>query len=45
MKYSLDGIAPEVGHGVWIAPNASVIGKVVLEDAANVWFGPISFLL
>ena len=41
MKYSLDGIAPEVGHGVWIAPNASVIGKVVLEDAANVWFGAV----
>ena len=41
MKYSLDGIAPEVGMGVWIAPSASVIGKVVLEDAANVWFGAV----
>ena len=41
MKYSLDGIAPEVGYGVWIAPTAAVVGKVVLEDAANVWFGAV----
>jgi carbonic anhydrase/acetyltransferase-like protein (isoleucine patch superfamily) len=41
MKYALDGIAPEVGLDVWIAPTASVIGKVVLEDAANVWFGAV----
>lgn len=41
MKYALDGIAPEVGMGVWVAANASVIGKVVLEDAANVWFGAV----
>ncbi len=41
MKYSLDGAAPEVGADVWIAPTAAVIGKVVLEDAANVWFGAV----
>lgn len=41
MKYALDGIAPELGRGVWLAPSASVIGKVVLEDAANVWFGAV----
>ena len=41
MKYALDGIAPEVGAQVWIAPSAAVIGKVVLEDAANVWFGAV----
>jgi carbonic anhydrase/acetyltransferase-like protein (isoleucine patch superfamily) len=41
MRYSLDGVAPELGQGVWIAPSASVIGKVVLEDAANVWFGAV----
>ncbi len=41
MKYTLDGIAPEVGQGVWIAPSATVIGKVVLEDLANVWFGAV----
>ena len=41
MKYSLDGAAPEVGADVWIAPSAAVIGKVVLEDAVNVWFGAV----
>jgi carbonic anhydrase/acetyltransferase-like protein (isoleucine patch superfamily) len=41
MKYSLDGAAPEVGMDVWIAPTADVIGKVVLEDAASVWFGAV----
>ena len=41
MKYTLDGIAPEVGTDVWIAPSAAVVGKVVLEDAANIWFGAV----
>ena len=39
MIYTLDGIAPEIGEGVWIAPYANIIGKVVLEAFANVWFG------
>lgn len=39
MIYELDGIAPEIGAGVWIAPDANVIGRVILEDGANVWFG------
>ena len=39
MIYALDGIAPEIGEGVWIAPDANIIGKVVLEAFANVWFG------
>ena len=41
MKYTLDGVDPEVGAGVWIAPTAAVIGKVVLEEAVNVWFGAV----
>jgi carbonic anhydrase/acetyltransferase-like protein (isoleucine patch superfamily) len=41
MKYSLDGNAPEVGMDVWIAPTADVIGKVVLEDETNIWFGAV----
>lgn len=39
MIYTLDGIAPEIGRGVWVAPDANVIGKIVLEDEANIWFG------
>lgn len=41
MKYSLDGVAPEIGEDVWIAPNAAVIGDVVLEDAVSIWFGAV----
>lgn len=38
MIYALDGIAPEIGKGVWVAPDANIIGKVRLGDAANIWF-------
>jgi carbonic anhydrase/acetyltransferase-like protein (isoleucine patch superfamily) len=41
MKYRLDANAPEMGTGAWIAPSAVVIGKVVLEDEANIWFGAV----
>jgi len=39
MIYTLDGIAPTIGKDVWIAPDANVIGKVMLEDEAGIWFG------
>ena len=39
MIYELDGIAPVLGQGAWVAPDANLIGKVVLEEAASVWFG------
>ena len=39
--YALDGIAPETpGDGdYWVAPDANVIGRVVLEQGTSVWFG------
>ena len=39
MIYALDGVAPVLGQGVWVAPDANLIGRVVLEDFASVWFG------
>ena len=39
MIYALDGIAPEIGAGAWVAPDANIIGKVVLEPEVNIWFG------
>ncbi|SMX35672.1 gamma carbonic anhydrase family protein [Maliponia aquimaris] len=39
MIYSLDGIAPEIATDAWVAPDANLIGKVVLEARASVWFG------
>lgn len=37
--YSLGGRAPEIDPDTWIAPDANVIGDVVLEAGVSVWFG------
>jgi carbonic anhydrase/acetyltransferase-like protein (isoleucine patch superfamily) len=39
MIWMLDNISPVIGRDVWVAPDANVIGKVVLEDEAGIWFG------
>jgi carbonic anhydrase/acetyltransferase-like protein (isoleucine patch superfamily) len=39
MIYALDGIAPEVADDTWVAPDANLIGRIVLETGASVWFG------
>ncbi|MBN8807547.1 MAG: gamma carbonic anhydrase family protein [Sphingomonas sp.] len=39
--YELDGKRPVIGADVWIAPDAHVIGEVVLGDAVGVWFGSV----
>lgn len=39
--YTLDGVAPQTpaDGDFWVAPDANVIGNVVLESATSVWFG------
>ena len=37
--YALDGLAPRCHEDIWIAPDANVIGDVILEQGASVWFG------
>ncbi|MEX0758076.1 MAG: gamma carbonic anhydrase family protein [Tistlia sp.] len=39
MLYELDGVRPEVDEEAWVAPNATVIGRVVLRRQASVWWG------
>jgi carbonic anhydrase/acetyltransferase-like protein (isoleucine patch superfamily) len=39
MIYALDGVAPQIDPTAWIAPDANLIGKVVVEGDASVWFG------
>ncbi|RID90656.1 gamma carbonic anhydrase family protein [Gemmobacter lutimaris] len=39
MIYELDGVAPQIAPDAWVAPDANLIGKVVLEARASVWFG------
>lgn len=41
MIYSLDGIAPDIAASAWIAPDANVIGRIVVEEDASIWFGAI----
>ena len=37
--YTLDGHRPDIASDSWIAPDANVIGKVVIESGSSVWFG------
>ena len=39
--YSLDGVSPQLpaDGNFWIAPDANVIGNVVISSGASVWFG------
>lgn len=37
--YALGDITPSVDESAWVAPDANVIGNVVLEAKSSVWFG------
>ncbi|WP_353472244.1 gamma carbonic anhydrase family protein [Salipiger sp. H15] len=37
--YTLDGIAPELHESAWVAPDANLIGRIVMEEDSSVWFG------
>jgi carbonic anhydrase/acetyltransferase-like protein (isoleucine patch superfamily) len=41
--YELDGVRVEMaGDGrCWVAPNAVLMGRVILEEDASVWFGAV----
>ncbi|MFD0981289.1 gamma carbonic anhydrase family protein [Tropicimonas aquimaris] len=39
MIYTLDGVAPEIAESAWVAPDANVIGRIVIGEDASVWFG------
>ncbi len=41
MIIEFDGKRPQIGHNVFIAPNAALIGDVVVEDGASIWFGVV----
>lgn len=42
MKYALDGATVQTdGDDYWIAPNASLIGRVVLRRGASVWWNAV----
>jgi carbonic anhydrase/acetyltransferase-like protein (isoleucine patch superfamily) len=37
--YALNGISPQLHDDTWVAPDANVIGKIVLEQGVSIWFG------
>ncbi len=37
--YKLGEVSPRIAASAYVAPNASVIGKVILAEHATVWFG------
>ena len=41
MLLKFQGRDPKVGRNVFIAPNATVIGRVTLGDNSSVWFGSV----
>ncbi|KAA9154936.1 gamma carbonic anhydrase family protein [Amycolatopsis acidicola] len=39
--YSFEGVSPTVHPEAWIAPTATLIGDVVVEKGASVWYGAV----
>ncbi|MEP6557916.1 MAG: gamma carbonic anhydrase family protein [Burkholderiales bacterium] len=40
--YELDGIAPQLGSGAWIADSAQAIGDVRMAEHSSLWFGVVA---
>jgi carbonic anhydrase/acetyltransferase-like protein (isoleucine patch superfamily) len=41
MIYELDGIRPQIDPTAWVATTAVLIGNVIVEAGANIWFGAV----
>jgi len=41
MIYTLDDLQPQISDCCFIAPNATLIGAVTIEDKASVWFNVV----
>lgn len=39
MIYSLNGIVPDIDESAWVAPDANLIGQIILHADSSVWFG------
>ncbi len=39
--YAFEGREPRVSPSAWIAPTATLIGDVLVEDDASIWYGAI----
>lgn len=41
MRIEVGGFAPEIEESAWLAPNATVIGRVRLAAEVSVWYGAV----
>jgi carbonic anhydrase/acetyltransferase-like protein (isoleucine patch superfamily) len=39
--FSFEGRTPAVSPRAWIAPTATLVGDVIVEDEASVWYGAV----
>lgn len=39
--YSFEGVEPRVSAGAWVAPTATLVGDVLVEDEASIWYGAV----
>jgi len=39
--FSFEGVSPQVHPDAWIAPTATLIGNVIVEKDASVWYGAV----
>lgn len=41
MKRAFDGHEPNIAPGAWVAPNATLVGRVTIDSGASVFFGAV----
>ncbi len=39
--FSFEGREPKISPGAWIAPTATLVGDVTVEEEASVWYGAV----
>jgi carbonic anhydrase/acetyltransferase-like protein (isoleucine patch superfamily) len=39
--YQLGDVAPQIAPDAWVAPNATVIGRVEMAEGASLWYGAV----
>jgi carbonic anhydrase/acetyltransferase-like protein (isoleucine patch superfamily) len=39
--FSFEGLAPRVHPGAFVAPTATLVGDVIVEEGASIWYGAV----
>lgn len=40
-QYSFEGLSPQVHPGAFVAPTATLVGDVIVEEGASIWYGAV----